>query len=96
MRPMLWPQCHRGAGQPFDRDDTTHGQDTEVNTPHDYHHEDTSDLETAEQEHHTNLANLNWELDDVHHRVQAGEDQPAESINHIEYKLKRLSIMLCP
>ena len=30
------------------------------------------------------------------HRVQAGEDQPAEALNHIEYELQRLSITLCP
>ena len=46
---------HRGAGQPLDRDDTPHGKDTEANIPHDYHHEDTGDIETIGQEHHTNL-----------------------------------------
>ena len=62
--------CHGGAGQPLDRD-------TEASIPHDYHHEDTGDIETIEQEIHTNLANLIQELDDLHHRVQAGEGQPA-------------------
>ena len=85
---------HRGMGQPLDRDDTPHGEESEVNTPHDYHHEDTVDFETIEQEHHTHLANITWELDDLCHRVQAGEGQPAESIHCIECKLQRLSIML--
>ena len=88
--------CHGGAGQPLDRDDTLHGQDTEMNTPHEYHHEDIGNLETMEQEYHTNLLNLTWELDDLYHRVQAGEGQPAEALHHIECKLQRLSITLCP
>ena len=87
---------HRGTGQPLDMDDTPHGKDTEVNIPHDYHHEDTGGLETMAQEHHTNLANLTWELDDLCHRVQAGEGQPTEALHHIECKLQRLSIALHP
>ena len=51
---------HGGTGQPLDRDDAPHGKDAEVNIPHDYHHEDTGDFETIEQEHHINLANLTW------------------------------------
>ena len=49
-----------------------------------------------EQENHTTLANLTWELDDLCHRVQAGEGQPTEALHHIECKLQRLSIVLCP
>ena len=80
----------------MDRDDTPHGKDTEVNIPHDYHHEDTGEFETIEQENHTNLANLTQELDDLCHRVQAGENQPAEALHHIECKLQKLSIVLHP
>ena len=80
----------------MNRDDTPHGKDTEANFPHDYHHEDTGDIETIGQEHHTKLANLTWELDDLHHRVQAGEGQPTEALNCIECKLQRLSIALHP
>ena len=67
-----------------------------MNTPHDHHHEDTGDFETTEQEHHTNLANITWELEDLCHRVKAGEGQPAEAVNNIECELQRLSITLCP
>ena len=87
---------HRSAGQSLDRDDTPHGKDTEAHFPHDYDHEDTDDSGTIGQEHHTNLANLTWELDDLCHRVQAGEGQPAEAPNCTEHKLQRLSIALCP
>ena len=63
------PTCHGGTGQPLDRDDTPHGKDTDANIPHDYDHEDTGDIGTIGWEHHANLVNLTWELDDLHHRV---------------------------
>ena len=69
---------HRGPGQPLDRDDTPHGKNTEVNILHDYHHKGTGDFENEEQENHTNLATPTRELDNLHHTVQAGEDQPLE------------------
>ena len=87
---------HRGSGQPLDRDSTLNGKDTDVNIPHDYHHEDTNDFENEEQENHTNLVALTRELDDLCHRVQAGEGQPTEALHHIECKMQRLSIALCP
>ena len=80
----------------MDSDDTLHGKDNEVNIPHDYHHEDTGDFETIDQEHHINLTNLTQELDDLYHRVQAGEGQPTETLHHIECKLQRLSIVFHP
>ena len=75
---------HRGSGQPLDRHGTPIGKDTDVNIPHDYHHEDTDDFENVEQENHTNLAALTRELDDLCHRVQAGEGQPTEALHCIE------------
>ena len=88
--------CHGGPGWLLDRDDTPHGRDTEAHIPHDYDQEDTGDIGTIGQEHQTNLANLTWELDDIHHRVQAGEGQPAEALHYIECELQRLSIVLHP
>ena len=41
---------HRGPGQPLDRDATLAGKDTDVNIPHDYHHEDMDDFENVEWE----------------------------------------------
>ena len=88
---------HHGATrQPLDRDATPKWERYDVDTVHNYHHEDTGDFETIEQEHHTNLTNLTWELDDLLHRVQAGEGQLTEALHHIECKLQRLSIVLCP
>ena len=76
--------CHRGSGQPLDRDDTPNGKDTEVNLLHGYHHEDTGDFEHVEQKNHTNLATLTRELDDLCRSVQAGEGQPVEALHHME------------
>ena len=86
---------HGGSGQPLDRD-TSNGKDTDVNIPHNYHHEDTGDFENVEQENHTNLATLTRKLDDLCHRVQTGEGQPMETLYHIEDELQRLSISLHP
>ena len=88
--------CHGGSGQPLDRDAAPNGKDTDVDILHDYHYEDTSDFENIEQYNHTNLVTLTRELDDLCHRVQAGEGQPTEALYHIEHKLQRLSISLCP
>ena len=88
--------CHGGAGKPLDRNATLNGKDTDVDIPHNHHHEDTDDFQTIEQGTHTNLATLTWELDDLDHRVQAGEGQPNEALHHIECELQKLSITLCP
>ena len=87
---------HRGSEQSLDRDSNPNGKDTDVNILHNYHHEDTNDFKNLEQENHTNLAAFTRELDDLHHRVQAGESQPMEALHHIECKLQKLSIALCP
>ena len=87
---------HEGSGQLLDMDSTLNGKVTDDKILHDYHHEDTNDFENIEQENHTNLAALTRDLDDLHHRVQAGEGQPTEALHHIECRLQRLSIALCP
>ena len=87
---------HECSGQPLDRNATPNGKDTDVNIPYDYHHEDTGDFESIEQDNHANLATLTGKLDDLHHRFQAGEGQPTEALYHIECELQRLSIALHP
>ena len=71
---------HGGSGQPLDRNATPNGKDTDGNILHDCHHEDTGDFENVEWENHRNLATLTRELDDLCHRVQAGEGQPTEAL----------------
>ena len=87
---------HGDPGQPFDRDATPNDTDTDVDIQNNYHHADTGDFEPIGQENHTNLANLTNELDELHQRTQAREDQPAEALQHIEQELQRLSIALYP
>ena len=53
-------------------------------------------FEDMEQVNHTSLAILTQDLDDLGHRAQAGKGQPTEALNHIECKLQRLSIAICP
>ena len=53
--------CHRGTGQPLDRDITPHGQDTDIQN--DYHHEDMDNFENVEKENHTTLKALTQDLD---------------------------------
>ena len=77
------------SGQPLDRHAMPNGKHTDVDILHDYHHEDTGDFENIEWENHANLATLNRELDDLCHRVQAGEGQPTEALYHIECELQR-------
>ena len=80
----------------LDRNATPNGKDTNDDIQNNYHHEDTGNFEPRGQENHVNLANLTWELDDLCHRIQAREDQPAEALHCLEQKLQRLSIALHP
>ena len=73
-----------GSGQPSDRVATSNGKGTGANILHNYHHDDTGDFENIEQENHTNLATITRELDDIWHRVQAGEGQHVEALHHKE------------
>ena len=88
--------CHGGSGQPLDRDATMTRKDNDVDILQDFHHEDTDDFENVEHENPTNLTAITRELDDLCHQVQAGEGQPTEALHHIEQKLQRPSIALCP
>ena len=83
--------CHRGTGQPLDRDANFNETEAGVNIQENYHN-----FEPLEQENVTNLANLTWELDDICHRVQAREGQSVEGLHHIEEELWWLTIALCP
>ena len=87
---------HEGSGQPLDRDANMTRNDTDIDIPQDFHHEDTDNFENVEHENPTSLAAITRELDDLCHLVQAGEGQPTEALHHIECKLQRLSIALCP
>ena len=55
--------CHRGAGQPLDKDTTPHEQGTDILS--DYHHEDMDNLRNVEHQNHTTLKALTRDLDDL-------------------------------
>ena len=73
---------HGGVGKPLDMDANLNGTDASVNIQDNYHN-----FESLEQENVTNLPNLTWELDDIHHRVQASEGQSAEGLHCIDKEL---------
>ena len=62
----------------------------------DSHPVGTDCFEDPEYSNPTELTALTRELDDLHQQVLAGEGQPMETLNHIECKLQKLSIMLHP
>ena len=74
--------CCGDTGQPLDGDANLNGTDASVDIQDNYH-----SFEPLEQENATNLANLTQELDDIHHRVWAGEGQSAEGLHCIEEEL---------
>ena len=99
-----------GAGHPIDRDINLHIEDTET-TGLDNDNESTSgsDITIAlggpEAEGHpddlipNNQAKLTAiirEINDLHQWVEAGEGQPAESLDCIEWELQNLSLTLQP
>ena len=92
---------HGGSGQPLDRDvDITREAhkttDTDIENTQDFHPVETDHFEDLQHNSPMKLTALTRELDDLHHSVQAGKGQPKDTLNHIEHKLKRLSISLNP
>ena len=85
--------CHRGAGQPSERDPNPPEQGTDI--PSD-HLEDMDNFENVEHENHTNLKALTRNLDDLQHRVENAEGPPMEAIHHLEHELCRLSLTFQP
>ena len=85
--------CHRGAGQPLDRDPNLHEQGTDILSDHP---EDMDNFENVEHDNHTTLKTLARDLDDLRHRVETGQDQPMEAINCLECEIHRLSLVFQP
>ena len=55
--------CHRGTGEPLDRDPMPQEQDT--NIPNDYPHEDMYNFKNVEHETHTTMKALTRDLADL-------------------------------
>ena len=92
---------HGGLGQPLDRDiDVTREvhetTDTDIENTQDFHPVEADHFEDLQHNNPTKLIALTREVDDLHQWVQAGEEQPMETLNHIEHELQGLSISLNP
>ena len=104
--------CHRGARHPVDRDINLHIEDMEgINTGPDNNNDSTSGSDTtiafggSEAGGHPSefipsnqgtLTALTREILNLHQGVEAREGQPAEGLDHIEWELQNLSLMLQP
>ena len=53
--------CHRGTGQPLEKDPNP--QDQDIDIPNDYLHEDIDDFENVKNENHTWLRDLTNKVD---------------------------------
>ena len=88
---------HEGLGQPLIRDIsvTREAHDTTEDTQ-DFHPVNTDHFEGLEHNNPTRVTAITRELDDLHQRVQAEEEQPSEALNCIKRELQRLSISINP
>ena len=70
--------------------------DANIEQTQDFHHVNTNDFKESDPNNPTRLTLITRELNNLCQGIQAGEGQPSEALNHIESKLQRLSISLCP
>ena len=99
---------HRGAGCPLDRGIDFHAEDaepTDIDNESTYSSDVTVALGGPEAEHHPKdpvynnhykLAAPIMEINDLHQQVEAGEGQPAETLDCLECELQNLLIALHP
>ena len=79
--------------------------DTSVNSPEphdmdsdsqDNYQEDVNDLENIEPNHPTGLKYLTHEIEQLRQAIKDNDNDPMDSIHHLEQKLNQLAVMLCP
>ena len=92
---------HRGSGSSLDRDtdmtrEPLNTADTGIEDTQDFNTAETVHFEDLKHKNPTKLTALTKEIDDLHQWVQAEEGQPTETLNCIECKLQKLSIVLYP
>ena len=93
--------CPGGSGQPLDRDinvtrEAHKATDTDIEDTQDFHPVETDHLGDLDHNNPARLTAITRELDDLCQGVQAEKRQPSEALNHIEWELQRLSILLNP
>ena len=92
---------HGGSGQPLDRDidvnrEAHKATDTDIEDMQDFYPVETDHPGDLEHNNPARLTTINRQLDDLCQQVQAEEGQPLEALNHIKWKLQRLSLSLNP
>ena len=87
-RHTLWPHTMDTQDNPWIGDANPVRSDATVDTPQDFHPEDTDDFESIEHVNPTRLAAITRELDDLHQRFQSEEGQLTEHLQCIEWKLQ--------
>ena len=85
--------CHGGTGKPSEKDSDPQGNDVTI---HDDYQADINDFENIEPDHHARLRDLTHEIDHLQQKVKANETEPMDAISHLECKLNRLDLTLCP
>ena len=85
--------CHGGTGIPSKKDSDPQEN---VVTIHDEYQVDINYFENIEPDHLARLRDLTYEIDHLWQKVKANETEPMDAINHLECKLDRLALTLCP
>ena len=85
--------CHGGKGKPSEKDSDTQEHDVAI---HNEYQADINDFENIEPDHHAGLRDLTHEIDHLQQKVEANETKPMDTISHLECKLNRLALTLCP
>ena len=57
---------------------------------------DINGFKNIEPDHHARLKDLTHEIDHLQQKVEANKTEPMDAINHLECKLNRLALTLCP
>ena len=84
---------HGGTGKPSEKDSDPQENNVAI---HDEYQPDVNDFENIEPDHHARLRDLTHEIDHLQQNVKANKTKPMDAITHLECKLNRLTLTLCP
>ena len=82
-----------GIGNPLEKDSDPQGTDTTIQ---DECQTDISDLEHIEPDHQAGFRDLTREIEQLWLTVEANNNDPMDTISHLECKLNQLAHTLCP
>ena len=84
---------HGRIGKPLEKDSDP--QETDAAFQDEYQ-EDINDFENIEPDHQAGLRDLTHEIEQLWQTVEASDNDPMDAISHLECKLNRLALTLCP